>query len=148
MAARAVERRGRRDEMRYKGLWFVGGTGVAIAAMLAYGSALFDLGMWSRAPGETPQAQIAPSRPPAQTLLGAQQQMPPMNVPFADVTQLLPTRETLHWPSLGIGFILALLSQISWFELPRRIVRWLIANERNFYRIGIAGGCLAVLLFY
>jgi hypothetical protein len=41
-----------------------------------------------------------------------------------------------------------LLLQISWFELPRRIVRWLIANERNFYRIGIAGGCLAVLLFY
>jgi hypothetical protein len=148
MAARAVERRGRREEMRYKGLWFVGGTGVAIAAVLAYGSALSDLGMWSRAPGETSQAQFAASRSPARTLHGAQQQMPPMNVPFADVTQLLPTRETLHWPSLGIGFILALLSQISWFELPSRIVRWLIANERNFYRIGIAGGCLAVLLFY
>jgi hypothetical protein len=145
---RAVERRGRRDEMRYKGLWFVGGTGVAIATVLAYGSALSDLGMWSRAPGETLQAQIAASHSPAQALLGTQQQMAPMNVQFADVTQLLPTRETLHWPSLGIGFILAFLLQISWFELPRRIVRWLIANERNFYRIGIAGGCLAVLLFY
>lgn len=47
---------------------------------------------------------------------------------------------------IGIGFSAA--SRVSWFEMPRRAVRWVIANERNFYRFGMAAACLGVLLFY
>lgn len=57
-----------------------------------------------------------------------------------------------HYPSLGlgilIGIILSALARISWLELPRRFVRWLLRNERNFYRLGMAAVCLAVLLYY
>jgi hypothetical protein len=58
----------------------------------------------------------------------------------------------LDWPSLGIGVLIGLTIagavQVSWLDLPRRFVRWLLVNERNFYRLGMAGVCLGVLLFY
>ena len=66
--------------------------------------------------------------------------------------RLVPEGETLHGRSLAIGIaigaVLALLSQISWLELPVRIFQWMRANERNFYRVGLAGVFLAVVLFY
>lgn len=59
---------------------------------------------------------------------------------------------TLHWPSaIGgvlVGLSLAAAAQVSWLDLPLRFMRWLIANERNFYRLGMAAACLAVILFY
>lgn len=49
---------------------------------------------------------------------------------------------------LTLGLVLATLARISWAELPRRIVLWLLANERNFYRMGWAALLIGVLLFY
>ena len=58
----------------------------------------------------------------------------------------------LHYPSLllglALGIVLTGLAGISWGELPRRVIHWLLVNERNFYRVGFAVLCLGVLLFY
>lgn len=58
----------------------------------------------------------------------------------------------LHYPSLllglALGIVLTGLAGISWGELPRRMIHWVLVNERNFYRIGFAALCLGVLLFY
>lgn len=149
--------------MRNKGLWYVGGGSIAIAAVLAYGSVLSDLASWpgrANAPNELQHAAPAASdamRPGETTPVVSERnpklsQSPQLGVQWPDVAQAIPERDTLHWQSLGfgilIGIVLTLLAQVSWFELPRRFVRWLAANERNFYRLGIAGACLAVLLFY
>lgn len=103
----------------------VGLVGVAFAALLGYGSGMPEVGT------------IAAKSPTTAEI----------------VSQTDAIRDwKLHWPSFGVGIaagiLLALFFQISWFELPRYFVRWLIANERNFYRVGVAGVCLAVLLFY
>lgn len=149
--------------MRNKGLWYVGGGSIAIAAMLAYGSVLSDLASWpGRADAPVELQRVAPAASdamrPGETTPAASErdpkvsQLPQLSVQWQDVAQAIPARDTLHWHSLGfgilIGIVLTLLAQVSWFELPRRCVRWLAANERNFYRLGIAGACLAVLLFY
>lgn len=59
---------------------------------------------------------------------------------------------TLHVPSMLAGVALGLslntLRRVPWFELPRRMLRWLELNERNIYRLGIAAACLGVLVFY
>ena len=72
------------------------------------------------------------------------------NAPLIDALAL--PAGALDWTSLGIGVVigalLTLMTQVSWFELPKRIVRWFILNERNFYRIGMAAVFLGVLLFY
>ena len=58
----------------------------------------------------------------------------------------------LHYPSLllglALGVVMATLARLSWAEMPRRLALWLVANERNFYRLGMAAICLGVLLFY
>lgn len=58
----------------------------------------------------------------------------------------------LHYPSLllglALGILLTALAGVSWGELPRRVIHWLLVNERNFYRVGFAVMCLGVLLFY
>ena len=58
----------------------------------------------------------------------------------------------LDYPSLLMGLVLGLslssLAGIDWMELPRRFITWLWTNERNFYRVGMAGMLLGVLLFY
>lgn len=104
---------------------FVGLAGAAFAVLLGYGSGIPDIG-----------AVAARSAPTAE----------------AFTQSVLFRNWNLHWPSVGVGvaagILLALLCQIPWFELPRNLVRWLIANERNFYRIGVAGICLAVLFLY
>lgn len=60
--------------------------------------------------------------------------------------------ETLHVPSMlaggALGLSLNTLRRVPWFELPRRMLRWLVLNERNIYRLGIAAACLGVLVFY
>ncbi len=103
----------------------VGLAGTAFAILLGYGGGMPDVG-----------AIAAKSSTPTEIF-----------------SQTISARNwNLHWPSVGVGvaagILLALFCQISWFELPRSFARWLIANERNFYRLGIAGVCLAVLLFY
>lgn len=104
---------------------FVGSAAIAVAALLGYGADMPEFG------------SITATVPDVRAFFG----------------HAAPLRDwNLHWPSVGVGvaagILLALIFQISWFELPRKLVRWLIANERNFYRLGIAGACLAVLVFY
>ena len=59
---------------------------------------------------------------------------------------------TLDYGSLIIGLVLGVLLSIAGrlplAELPRIFVHWLINNERNFYRAGMAAVLLAILVFY
>jgi hypothetical protein len=58
----------------------------------------------------------------------------------------------LDYRSLSIGLIIGLmlswLARISWAEMPRRMLNWLWANERNFYRGALALVLLGILVFY
>ena len=49
---------------------------------------------------------------------------------------------------LVIGLMLSWLARVSWAELPRRVIGWLWANERNFYRGALAALLLGILIFY
>ena len=49
---------------------------------------------------------------------------------------------------LAAGIILSTLARISWAELPRRTVSWLLANERNFVRLAWVAIFAGILLFY
>ncbi len=44
--------------------------------------------------------------------------------------------------------MLSWLARLSWAEMPRRLLNWLWANERNFYRAALAFVLLGVLIFY
>jgi hypothetical protein len=44
--------------------------------------------------------------------------------------------------------MLSWLARVSWAELPRRVIGWLWANERNFYRGALATLLLGILIFY
>lgn len=61
-------------------------------------------------------------------------------------------RSGVHLVSLLVGMVLGVvlsaLARVSWAELPRRFVGWLLMNERNFYRLAWAGLFIGVLLFY
>jgi hypothetical protein len=63
-----------------------------------------------------------------------------------------PRGDGLDYFSLTIGLVVGIglgtLGRISWGELPRQIVNWMFANERNFYRLAMAAGFITVLLFY
>ncbi|MFV0368299.1 MAG: hypothetical protein ACK5KM_07555 [Hyphomicrobiaceae bacterium] len=111
------------------GRWFIGTAGIAIALALAWGGAP-DMAVDTNAIDARSWLQDATSWFP----------------------RIVPEGETLHGRSLALGIaigaVLALLSQISWFELPVRILQWMRANEGNFYRVGMAGVFLAVVLFY
>lgn len=58
----------------------------------------------------------------------------------------------VHLGSLLIGMVLGVvlsaLARVSWTELPRRFVGWLLAHERGFYRLALLGAVLAFLVFY
>jgi len=49
---------------------------------------------------------------------------------------------------LAAGLLLSALARISWAELPRRTVSWLLANERNFARLAWGFLFVVILLFY
>jgi hypothetical protein len=49
---------------------------------------------------------------------------------------------------LAVGILLSALARISWAELPRRTVSWLLANERNFVRLVWVALFAGILLFY
>ena len=126
--------------MHASAAWYVGLTTLAVAAVLSYGSdpsgvAVLDTG------------NVAAS---VSVPLSASENTSTIEIPA--LLELVPSRETLHWPSLWfglvIGIVLAFASQVRWLELPRRMVDWLVTNERNFYRVGLVGVCLAVLLYY
>ena len=110
-----------------KGTAFVWLSGVALAAFLAFG-------------GGDERALRAPQAVGSASVADSLQILVPQGV------------SSLHWPSVTagviLGFILTILAQVSWHDLPQRTVRWLIANERNFYRLGLATACVGVLLFY
>lgn len=58
----------------------------------------------------------------------------------------------VHLGSLLLGLVLGLmlsaLARVSWAELPRRFIGWMLAHERSFYRLALAGVLLAVVVFY
>lgn len=64
----------------------------------------------------------------------------------------LPDTTSLDVPSLVAGAVLGAsamaMRKVAWFELPRRISRWLAANQNNIGLGAIAVLCLGVLLFY
>ena len=108
-----------------KGTAYIWLSGVALASFLAFGGS--DKAKYGSVQAETSVAQT--------------------------VAALLPdSMSALHGPSLAVGLILGIvgmiLAQTSWHDLPQRILRWLLVNERNFYRLGMAVVCLGVLLFY
>ncbi len=49
---------------------------------------------------------------------------------------------------LAIGLILPAFGRLSWADLPRRTIVWMLNNERNFFRAGIAAVLVGVLVFY
>lgn len=49
---------------------------------------------------------------------------------------------------LVFGIVLSALARVSWSELPRRGVVWLLQHERSFYRLALAAGLIGVLMFY
>ncbi len=59
---------------------------------------------------------------------------------------------SLDYPSvllgLAIGILLSVFGRFSWADLPRRAVAWILNNERNFFRAGIAAVLVGVLVFY
>ena len=65
---------------------------------------------------------------------------------------LLMSEFRLDYASLLLGLVLgiamATAARMSWTEMPRRVVLWLVTNERNFYRVAMAGVLLGVILFY
>lgn len=58
----------------------------------------------------------------------------------------------VHLGSLLIGMVLGVvlsaLARVSWADLPRRLVAWLLAHERGFYRLALVGAFVGFLLFY
>ena len=58
----------------------------------------------------------------------------------------------IHLTSLLIGLVLGAvltaLARVSWTELPRRFVGWMLVHERGFYRLVIAAAFVGVLIFY
>ncbi len=49
---------------------------------------------------------------------------------------------------LVLGVVLSALARISWAELPRRAVGWMLAYERAFYRLALVGVLIGMLVFY
>lgn len=49
---------------------------------------------------------------------------------------------------LLVGLLCAGLTRVAWLELPRRVVTWIVENERNMYRLGLAAVFVAILVFY
>jgi hypothetical protein len=71
----------------------------------------------------------------------------------ADPTQgIIGRGARLDYVSLLLGLALGLsisnLGRIHWGDLPRRVANWLLANERNCYRVAWAAILLGILLFY
>jgi hypothetical protein len=61
-------------------------------------------------------------------------------------------RSGLHVGSLLIGlvlgFLLSAMARVSWTQLPRRFVGWLMQYERSFYRLALACLFIGILVFY
>ncbi len=69
------------------------------------------------------------------------------------INQLLGSEHSgVHLGSLLLGLVLGLvlsaLARVSWAELPRRFVGWLLHHERSFYRLALACVFIGILVFY
>jgi hypothetical protein len=73
------------------------------------------------------------------------------DVSFDDAVASLD-RSGLHVGSvligLVMGFVLSALARVSWTELPRRFVGWLLQYERSFYRVALVSLFIGILMFY
>ena len=49
---------------------------------------------------------------------------------------------------LVLGVVLSALARVSWSELPRRAVEWLLSHGHIFFRLGLVGVFIAILVFY
>ena len=71
---------------------------------------------------------------------------------FSFDTAMGATHGGVHLGSLLIGLVLGIvlsaLARVSWAELPRRFVSWLLAYERTFYRLALVGVFVGILVFY
>lgn len=47
-----------------------------------------------------------------------------------------------------LGVVLSALARVSWAELPRRFVRWLLSHERGFYRLLLLAVVIGFFVFY
>ncbi len=82
------------------------------------------------------------------TVMGAG---PGVEFSFDDAVASLD-RSGLHVGSLLIGlvlgFVLSALARVSWAELPRRFVSWLLQYERSFYRLALVAVFIGIVAFY
>lgn len=74
-------------------------------------------------------------------------------LPNLSIDQILSADQSgVHLGSLLLGLVLGLvlsaLARVSWAELPRRFVGWLLAYERSFYRLALAAIFVGILVFY
>ncbi|MCB1519971.1 MAG: hypothetical protein KDJ37_05270 [Hyphomicrobiaceae bacterium] len=113
--------------------WFFGLSGITFASFAFLSGAAPDL-----------QKIADPAALPAMPQLTGIEQ--PSAAAMSDMLSGLDATSLLV--GVAIGFGLAVAGRVSWLDLPRRAIAWLIAHESNFYRAGIAAVCLGVLLFY
>jgi hypothetical protein len=49
---------------------------------------------------------------------------------------------------LGVGLVIAVLAQISWSELPQRLLQWLLINARRLRLLVLAAVCVAIIIYF
>jgi hypothetical protein len=49
---------------------------------------------------------------------------------------------------IACGWVLSFAGRVPWLELPFRALSWLVRNERNILRLGMAVVLLAVVILY
>ncbi len=83
---------------------------------------------------------------PARLPLGPSLAPPPAATPIpAGSTALDPLSMLV---GIVAGYVLSFAGRVPWLELPYRAVAWLVRNERNILRIGMAIFLLGVVIFY
>ncbi len=60
--------------------------------------------------------------------------------PYLDYTSVVA--------GLGVGLVIAVLGQISWAELPHRVVQWVLAHARRLRLIAWGALFVAVLIYF
>lgn len=81
---------------------------------------------------------------------GPSARLPPSAESFAPTPEVASAPIDVRSLIIGIiaGWTLAYAGRIPWFELPARAIGWLLKNERNLLRFGMAAILLGVVIFY